>query len=92
MTTAIYGGPGADTLKGGYNKDVLVGRAGPDAIYADDEYLKNPDSVFAGDGDDDVFLSEGDGPPVFCGAGADTVHGWVAPRRLVDCEVVLPTP
>jgi Ca2+-binding RTX toxin-like protein len=91
FSTDIYGGPGADILKGGYNDDTLVGGAGPDALYADETV--NPDRIFAGHGDDDVFFDGWPGgPPVHCGPGVDTVHNWLAPRRLVDCEVVIPAP
>jgi Ca2+-binding RTX toxin-like protein len=89
--TRLYGGPGADVLRGGYTDDTLVGAAGSDRIFAHE--FMGPDRVLAGRGDDElVFDGEGTGDRlVDCGPGIDTVRDVVLPRRLVDCEIVHPS-
>ena len=47
----IHGGDGDDRIKGSGNKDILLGQAGDDIMYAQDGYT---DTVDCGPGDDDV--------------------------------------
>jgi Ca2+-binding RTX toxin-like protein len=89
--TVLSGGPGADTLRGGYNDDVLLGGAGDDVIDAAEDLWARPDIIVAGPGDDEISTDwEGNGSPIDCGNGTDTVRGVGPSRILIDCEIVNP--
>lgn len=75
----VSGEGGNDFIADGYGANVLKGRGGADLLVAVDQDGVTPDQVFAGSGDDEIFVDEGDF--VTTGAGADDVtveiHGSV---------------
>ncbi|MGH1458070.1 MAG: calcium-binding protein [Paracoccaceae bacterium] len=75
----VSGGGGNDFIADGYGANVLKGRGGADLLVAVDQDGVTPDEIYAGSGDDRIFVDEGDF--VTTAAGADIVtieiHGTV---------------
>jgi Ca2+-binding RTX toxin-like protein len=77
----IDGAVGNDKLYGGTGADTIIGGAGNDEIYSGDDWmsfgpinLSDQDEIYAGDGNDDVYINGQSTAYVETGAGNDYVH------------------
>jgi hypothetical protein len=91
----IRGGAGQDTILGSSGADILNGGPGPDRIDEGPADDAAGETIYGGDGDDDIDAASTPGVKdnvIDCGAGTDTVLADPVDAVAADCENVSRVP
>ena len=97
----LYGGPGNDTLDGGFARDILYGGPGNDTLFggASKDVLvggAGNDHIYGGGGNDTIGAQDGERDWIACGTNGpgsgvrdhDIVYADRIDKVARDCEVV----